>query len=244
MKFTLRSKMIFVGLLIAIGLAALQPVSVLADDNSPLSNYWKSKISRWADLILSNADDRGLDPNLICSIIFEESKGDPNIVSPAGAVGLLQVMPFPWRPSAESLKDPAVNLIAGTKTLSEIIRQAQGRLHIALMAYNSSWPRLNVPLARSFARKVLEQYARSILFDAGYDLKQVEGWTMIIVSHSSAGPMQADRFRSDGTFEPIVDFDPSIAPDNTPHAVAYATIDPNFIAWWIDVWVYPTLNSN
>jgi hypothetical protein len=109
------------------------------------------------------------------------------------------------------------------------------------MAYNSSWPKLTVPVARSFARKVLEQYARSILFDAGLDLKTLKGWTMILVSHSSAGPVQADRFRSDGTFEPIVDFDPSGAPAGTAHAVTYATIDPNFIAWWVEVWVYPTM---
>jgi hypothetical protein len=232
-------KQIFVGLLIAIGLMLIPRSSVRAD-GSPLSSYWKTKISRWADLIISNAEDRGLDPNFICSIMFEESKGDPNIVSPAGAVGLLQVMPFPWRPSALALKDPAVNLNAGTKTLSEIIRQAQGRLHIALMAYNSGWNKLTVPVARSFARKVLEQYANSILFDAGVDLKKIKGWTMILASHSSAGPMQADRFRSDGTFEPIVDFAPVSAPAGTPHAVTYATIDPSFIAWWVEVWVYPT----
>jgi soluble lytic murein transglycosylase-like protein len=240
MKFFARYKLISLGLLIAIGLGAIYPTIAHADDIS-LSNYWKSRISQWSNLIMTNAEARGLDPNFICSIMFEESKGDPNIVSPAGAIGLLQVMPFPWRPSAELLKDPAVNLTAGTKTLSEVIRQAQGRLHIALMAYNSGWPKLNVPVARAFARKVLDQYASSVLFDAGYDLKKVSGWTMVIVSHSSAGPVQADRFRSNGTFEPIVDFDPSAAPGGTPHAVAYATIDPTFIAWWVDVWVYPTL---
>jgi hypothetical protein len=241
MKFSARAKLISIGLLIAIGLSVIRPSIARADDNAPLSNYWKTKISRWSDLIFASAEARGLDPNLVCSIMFEESKGDPNIVSPAGAIGLLQVMPFPWRPSAAALHDPAINLNSGTKTLSEIIRQAQGRLHIALMAYNSGWRQLNISLARSFARKVLEQYASSILFDAGYDLKKVSGWTMILVSHSSAGPVQADRFRSDGTFEPIIDFDPSIAPDGTPHAVAYATIDPNFIAWWVEVWVYPML---
>lgn len=241
MKFSARTTLISIGLLIAIGLSVIRPAIARADDNGPLSNYWKSKISRWVDLIAANASARGLDPNLVCSIMFEESKGDPNIVSPAGAVGLLQVMPFPWRPSAEALKDPAINLNAGTKTLSEVIRQSQGRLHIALMAYNSGWRKLTVPVARSFTRKVLEQYASSILFDAGYDLKKVSGWKMILVSHSSAGPVQADRFRSNGTFEPIIDFDPSIAPEGTPHAVAYATIDPNFIAWWVEVYVYPTL---
>ncbi|HZY43714.1 MAG TPA: lytic transglycosylase domain-containing protein [Anaerolineae bacterium] len=241
MKFSVRAKFISIGLLIAIGFSVIRPSIARADDNGPLSNYWKSKISRWVDLIAANAVARGLDPNLVCSIMFEESKGDPNIVSPAGAVGLMQVMPFPWRPSAEALKDPAINLTAGTRTLSEVIRQSQGRLHIALMAYNSGWRKLSVPVARSFARKVLEQYASSILFDAGYDLKKVAGWTMILVSHSSAGPVQADRFRSDGRFEPIIDFDPSIAPEGTPHALAYATIDPNFIAWWVEVYVYPTL---
>lgn len=240
MKFFARYELIACGLLIAIGLS-VSHASIARADDITVSTYWKSKISRWSDMIIANAEARGLDPNLICSIMFEESKGDPTIVSPAGAIGLLQVMPFPWRPSAELLKDPSVNLTAGTKTLSEVIRQAQGRLHIALMAYNSGWRKLNVPVARSFARKVLEQYASSILFDAGYDVKKVSGWTMILVSHSSAGPVQADRFRSDGTFEPIIDFDPSTAPDGTPHAVAYATIDPNFIAWWVEVWVYPTM---
>ena len=231
-----------------IGLIFAQPTLARADDAVRLSTYWNKTITRWADSINLYAAQRGLDPDLIASIIFEESHGNPGTVSSAGAVGLMQVMPFErgftWRPTSNVLLDPVQNIAWGTKTLSQVIRQGQGRLHLALLAYNSGWDQINLRVTRAFAIKVLDHYARCILTNSGVDVKTIQGWKMIIVTHSSAGPVQADRVLSDGSFDPLPDFDPAFD-DRTdvPHAVAYATIDPYHTAWWVDVWVFPTLKQ-
>jgi hypothetical protein len=247
---TLARRSIFlVALTLALAAAALLGPSVArADDQTALSNYWRPSISRWASLIDLYATQQGVDPNFVAAIMTEESKGDPNIVSTAGAVGLLQLMPyeagFTWRPKTAVLKDPAQNLSWGTQTISQIIRQAQGRLRLALLAYNGGWGQIQLRAPRIFAGKVLDHYARSILTDAGIDLKQLEGWTMIIAAHSSAGPVQADQIRSDGRAEPLLNFDSTFNPPDAPHAVAFAAIDSNHIAWWVDVWVFPILNDS
>jgi Transglycosylase SLT domain len=229
-----------------IGSIFVQPPLARADNGVYLSAYWNKTITRWADSINLYAAQRGLDPDLVASIIFEESHGNPGTISSAGAVGLMQIMPFEqgftWRPTSKVLLDPVKNIAWGTTTLSQVIRQAQGRLHLALLAYNSGWDQINLRITRAFAIKVLDHYARSILTNSGVDVKNVQGWKMIIVTHSSAGPVQADRVLSDGNFEPLPDFDPAFD-DRTdvPHAVAYATIDPNHTAWWVDIWIFPTL---
>lgn len=221
----------------------VQPATIRAD-NSALSSYWPSPIMRWTDLIVKYAVNNGLDPNLVAAIVEEESKGNPRLVSVAGAVGLMQIMPyevgFTWRPHAVTLTDPETNLAWGTNTLSQVIRQAQGRISLALLAYNSGWDRINLRSTRIFARKVLDHYARAILTTEGIDLKQLRGYTIYFAAQSSAGSLRVDRFQSDGTFEPLPDFNPAAISSDLPHAVAYATIDENHIAWWVDVWVDAT----
>ena len=118
-----------------------------------------------------------------------------------------------------------------------MIRQAQGRLTLAVLAYNSGWDRIQLRSTRLFAAKVFDHYARCIASQHGLDPKQLNAYTVYIVAHSSAGPTYADRFKSDGTFEPLANFDPvQISPD-MPHAVAFSLLDKNHIAWWVDVWV-------
>ena len=76
------------------------------------------------------------------------------------------------------------------------------------------------------------------------------GWgifafAVTIVAHSSAGPTYTDRFKSDGTFEPLPDFDPEQLSPDMPHAVAFSLLDENHIAWWVDVWVAaPTIQPS
>ncbi len=243
----LRSRL-FALVIVAIAAMSAQPTSVHADDASAsLSTYWPSPINQWADLIEQYAANNGLDPNLVAAVVEEESKGNPRLVSAAGAVGLMQIMPyeagFTWRPRAARLKIPEVNLEWGTNTLSQVIRQAHGRVALALLAYNSGWDRIHLRSTRTFARKVLDHYAHCILIGAGLELQEVRSYTLYIVARSSAGPVSVDRVVSDGTIEPLPDFDPSTIASDLPHSVVYAAIDPHHIAWWVDVWVEPVING-
>jgi hypothetical protein len=69
------------------------------------------------------AADSGLDANLLRAVIHTESSGNPNAVSPAGAVGLMQMTPIAVEElnrqagtnyTMEDMKDPGKNVQAGT----------------------------------------------------------------------------------------------------------------------------------
>ncbi len=220
------------------GLASSAPAQA---EDSALCTYWKPNITQWADLITSFSQDNGLDPNIVAALIEEESKGNPNLISSAGAVGLMQIMPyergFTWRPRTWALLDPTANLEWGTNTLSEVIRQAQGRLTLAVLAYNSGWDRIQLRSTRLFAAKVFDHYARCLASQHGFDPQQLKDYTVYVIAHSSAAPTYVDRFQADGTFEPLANFDPEQLSPDLPHAVTFALLDENHIAWWVEVWV-------
>ncbi len=209
--------------------------------NAKLCSYWQPNITQWADSIVKYSADNGLDPNFVAALIEEESKGNPRLISRAGAVGLMQIMPyeagFTWRPRTRTLLKPESNLEWGTNTLNEVVRQAQGRLTLAVLAYNSGWDRIQLRSTRLFAAKVFDHYARCLAAQSGLDPKQLNDYAVYVVAQSSAGPTYADRYKSDGTFEPLASFDPEQISPDMPHAVAFSLLDENHIAWWVDVWV-------
>ena len=78
----------------------------------------------------------GQDPNLVLSIIAIESSFNPNAISPSGAVGLMQVMPF-WKKTlgVQELTDPEVSIRAGVQVLAHYQQMFRDEER-ALTAYN------------------------------------------------------------------------------------------------------------
>ena len=92
-------------------------------------------VERWARV-------HGLDPLLVLAVAREESRFRPGAVSPAGAVGLMQVLPSTAQgldPSvrAGQLTDPDTNLRLGTAYLAGRRKDFGGDLVMALAAYNA-----------------------------------------------------------------------------------------------------------
>jgi len=213
-----------------------------AEFASPLlSPYWGPTITQWDELIAYYAGLRGLDPDLVASIIFEESHGLPNQISKVGAVGLMQIMPkeagFTWRPATADLIEPGVNLFWGTRTFSQVVQQAEGGLSRALAAYNGGWDQIDLRAPKIFAGKVLDHYARAIAARAGFDARSLKAWTLVLDIRTSDGLLRVDVIRSDGTYQPDADFALSRLPDSTPHGMAYSAIDANNVAWMVEAWV-------
>ncbi len=178
-----------ISVLVLIGLFALLSRPVLADPPEPpapvqvtaegepkltpsvLSPYWHPAVARWEPIILEEAQRRGIDPDFIAAVIWTESLGRPYLHSPAGAVGLMGVMPkeagFSWRPTARELEDPALNVFWGTRTLFIVIRQARGDLYLALAAYNGGWEQIQFSGPRRYAEETLLHYARAVAVRTG-----------------------------------------------------------------------------
>jgi soluble lytic murein transglycosylase len=94
---------------------------------------------------------------LVLAIVRQESGFDPNAVSPAGARGMMQLMPATARhvansldldPSRHSLTDPAYNLLLGSAYLDRLVARYDGALLLAVTAYNAGPGRVGSWLKR------------------------------------------------------------------------------------------------
>ena len=96
------------------------------------------------ETLIQNAAQRfGLDPHLVKAVVTAESDFNPQVVSKAGAMGLMQLMPGTARDmGVEDPFDPAQNIEGGTKYLAAMIERFDGDLDKALAAYN--WGPSNV----------------------------------------------------------------------------------------------------
>lgn len=104
----------------------------------------RSPISRDAAraLLLANARQRGVDPSLVMALAMWESGWNQAMVSPAGAVGIMQVMPSTARWAGPSLVHRSVdihnandNVAVGTALLRRYLDAFHGDPRLALAAY-------------------------------------------------------------------------------------------------------------
>ena len=81
----------------------------------------------FGDLIASSARRFDIDPLLILAMIEAESSFDPNAISTAGAVGLMQLLPSTAELfTDEDPFDPRVNIYAGARYMSVLLEQFNG----------------------------------------------------------------------------------------------------------------------
>jgi soluble lytic murein transglycosylase-like protein len=92
------------------------------------------------ELIARNASTKwGVPFELIAGVIQTESAWNAGARSSAGAQGLMQLMPktFTWLGyNLAAILDPATNIDAGTKYLSQMLDRYNGSWALAAMAYN------------------------------------------------------------------------------------------------------------
>ncbi|CAB4141214.1 LT_GEWL domain containing protein [uncultured Caudovirales phage] len=162
----------FVALLIIIFLFFTNPSKLVSesvqDKSTPTSENLYFHVARFygADVtptktildeeIEKAADEFGLKRSVFKALVKVESGGNPRALSPVGARGVAQIMPFNARrcglSSAEKLWDAILNLRCGAQILSEEV-QEHGDYHKALTVYNCG--KVHCSAGKLYANKVL-----------------------------------------------------------------------------------------
>lgn len=108
----------------------------------------KTTAKRYSELIVTSAKKHGLPPMLVANLILTESSFNPKAISPMGAIGLMQVMPFHYtkrRIPIAKWHDPALNIDLGCQIYASYVSMMDKRYpglnasalqHRALVAYN------------------------------------------------------------------------------------------------------------
>lgn len=114
-----------------------------------------------------------VDAHLVQAVIHAESAFNPRAVSPKNAIGLMQLLPSTARDlglqelqglSVEQLlADPRVSIVLGTKYLAEQLSRFNGKVELAVAAYNAGPGAVvkaghrvpNYPETRQYVRRVL-----------------------------------------------------------------------------------------
>jgi soluble lytic murein transglycosylase len=123
--------------------------------------------SHLAPVVARHSSMYEVDPALVWAVMKAESDFDPKAVSPAGAVGLMQLMPETAQRLAVDPYDPEDNIAGGTRYLRYLLDRFRGNLPLALAAYNAGATRVEASRAlpaidetRRYVAKVLRFYRR------------------------------------------------------------------------------------
>lgn len=100
----------------------------------------------WWKTVQEAARSNDVDPFLVLSVMREESRFNPRLVSTASALGLMQIIPSTGHYVAgkmgmkgfdtEDLFDPVTNIRMGAYYLGYLLKRYKGNMAIALSAYN------------------------------------------------------------------------------------------------------------
>jgi soluble lytic murein transglycosylase-like protein len=118
--------------------------------------------------VINASAKHALDPKLIVTIIYVESRGDIKAVSPKGAKGLMQLTPVVYQ--KYNVSDPfdvEQNISVGTAYLAFLLRKFDGNLEHALAAYNCGPTRVHkhkgippIKETREYVVRIMNYYLR------------------------------------------------------------------------------------
>lgn len=125
--------------------------------------------SRWHPLLRQVAEEVGIEAALLQAVVGQESGFNPLAISPAGAAGLMQLMPATARRfGVRDRFDPAQNLRGGARYLAWLLQHFDQDLDLALAGYNAGEGSVRrhgnriPPFAetRAYVRAVRQRYGR------------------------------------------------------------------------------------
>lgn len=126
----------------------------------------------YSGIVQSAAEAARIEPNLVWSVMRQESGFDPKVVSPARAVGLMQLLPETARATAararmlhddSMLTSPAQSIALGSLYLREMLDKLGDNVALAAAAYNAGPQAIQRWLARAKG-ETLDVFVEAIPF--------------------------------------------------------------------------------
>jgi soluble lytic murein transglycosylase-like protein len=88
--------------------------------------------------LINSATNNGVDPLLLYSIMHQESSFKSHAISPKGARGLMQLMPFTaMRYGVTNIYDPRQNIEGGARYVRFLLDRFDGDINLVLAGYNA-----------------------------------------------------------------------------------------------------------
>lgn len=138
----------------------------------------RSELSDVAAAITEEVDRHDLDLQLILALMYVESRYQTFIVSPVGAMGLMQILPATGEELAhrlgiewygpETLFDPVVNVRLGITYVKQLTRR-YGKVSTALAAYNWGMGTIDKrlrhgnPVPKVYPSLIMDAYHHTVL---------------------------------------------------------------------------------
>jgi soluble lytic murein transglycosylase-like protein len=108
--------------------------AVLHDDDA----YTSAVPQQYAEIVANASQAHGVDARLIAAVALQESRWNPDLVSTAGAAGVMQLMPeTAEHVGVSDAFDARQNIAGGTRYLRALLDAYHGNLDLTLAAYNA-----------------------------------------------------------------------------------------------------------
>ena len=133
-------------------------------------------------------------PSLALAVAETESNFRPHVVSHAGAVGIMQIMPATafglYKTGRAALFDPRTNIRIGVRFLDHLIKKYNGRIDLALSHYNGGSAVMKngsarvLPYTRDYVSRVLARsrhYKNAVDKKVGADAQRRFGQRLLTV---------------------------------------------------------------
>ncbi len=104
----------------------------------PITTVQAQRLAKYAPFIQEAATKHNVPVEFICGVILQESGGNHLAKSPAGAKGLMQLMPATARRfGVTDIYDPRQNINGGTAYLRFLMDRFKGDIRLVLAGYNA-----------------------------------------------------------------------------------------------------------
>jgi soluble lytic murein transglycosylase-like protein len=125
-----------------------------------------SSTNRYDKIIMEASQKHGVSFAILKAIMKAESNFNPKAVSKKGAMGLMQIMPENFKSlQVKNPFNPRENIMGGAWYFKQLLNRFDGKLHLALAAYNAGPDNVNrsktIPPIREtqlYVKKVFRYY--------------------------------------------------------------------------------------